>query len=190
MKDEVEEFLRRVAQMRAQAEQQGKAQPPRQERQQPARQPRKPPAARPAPQPRSARPLESRPPLGAGPRLGAGLPTAPIDVEIVDAELADTADRFGQRIRSDLRETEQIAEHSRHLGEDVDAADSKMQAHLHQVFDHKLGQLKSSGGETALVTGDRTAAELSLEQIRRMLCSPQSIRDAIVMSEVLRRPEF
>jgi len=147
--------------------------------QQPARQPRKLPVARPAPQPRPARPP-----------LGAGLPTSPIDVEIVDAELAETADRFGKRIQSDLRETEQIAEHSRHLGEDVDAADSKMQAHLHQVFDHKLGQLKSSGGETALVTGDRTAAELSLEQIRRMLRSPESIRDAIVMSEVLRRPDF
>jgi hypothetical protein len=179
MKDEVEEFLRRVAQMRAQAEQQGQAQQPRQERQQPARQPRKPPAARPAPQPRP-----SRPPLGAG------LPTSPIDVEIVDAELADTADRFGKRVQSDLRETEQIAEHTRHLGEEVDGADSKMQAHLHQVFDHKLGHLKSSGGETALVTADRTAAELSLDQIRRMLRSPQSVRDAIIMSEILRRPEF
>jgi hypothetical protein len=177
MKDEVEEFLRRVAQMRAQAEQQGKGQQPRQERQQPARQPRKPPAARPAPQPRPARSL-------------ASLPTTPVDVEIVDAELAETADRFGQRIQSDLRETEQIAEHSRHLGEEVDGADSKMQTHLHKVFDHQLGQLKSSSVETALVTGDRTAAELLLEQIRRMLCSPQSIRDAIIMSEILRRPGF
>ena len=65
-----------------------------------------------------------------------------------------------------------------------------MQAHLHQVFDHKLGQLKSTGGVTALVTTERNAAELSLDQIRRMLASPQSVREAIIMSEVLRRPDF
>lgn len=172
MKDEVEEFLRRVAQMRAQAEAQARGQ---QQRPAPQRPPPKQPQKTP-PQPRLAPPPA---------------PTSQQQpVEIVDAELADTADRFGQRVRSDLRGTEQIAEHTRHLGEQVDAADSKMQAHLQQVFDHKLGQLKSSGGPTALVTGEQTAAELSLEQIRRMLRSPQSIRDAIIMSEVLRRPEF
>ena len=170
MKDEVEEFLRRVAQMRAQAEAQAKGQ------QRPAQPRPQPKPARPAPPPR----LVPQP-----------MPTPQaLPVEIVDAELADTADRFGQRVRSDLRESETISEHTRHLGEDVDAADSKMQAHLQQVFDHKLGQLKSTGGATALVTGERTAAELSLDQVRRMLASPQSVRDAIIMSEVLRRPEF
>ena len=174
MKDEVEEFLRRVAQMRAQAEAQARGQ---QQRPAPQRPPPKQPQQTP-PQPRLA-PSPPPPPR-----------SQPQPVEIVDAELADTADRLGQRVRSDLRGTDQIAEHTRHLGEDVDAADSKMQAHLQQVFDHKLGQLKSSGGPTALVTGEQTAAELSLEQIRRMLRSPQSIRDAIVMSEILRRPEL
>src|SRR5262245_13493843 len=159
MKDEVEEFLRRVAQMRAQAEAQARGQ---QQRPAPQRPPPKQPQHTPS-QPRLAPPSAPTP-------LGAGLPTPPsLPVEIVDAELADTADRFGQRVRSDLRGTEQIAEHTRHLGEEVDAADNKMQAHLHQVFDHKLGQLKSSGGPTALVTSEQTAAELSLEQIHRML---------------------
>ena len=173
MKDEVEEFLRRVAQMRAQAEAQARGQ-----QQRPA--PQRPPQKQPQHPPQQARLTQPPPP-----------PTLqPQPVEIVDAELADTSDRLGQRVRSDLRGTEQIAEHTRQLGQEVDAADNKMQAHLHQVFDHKLGQLKSSGGPTALVTGEQTAAELSLEQIRRMLRSPQSIRDAIIMSEVLRRPEF
>jgi hypothetical protein len=166
MKDEVEEFLRRVAQMRAQAEAQARGQ-----QQRPAQKP-----MRPTPTPRLVPQQQPMP---------QALP-----VEIVDAELADSADRLGQRVRSDLRESEAISEHSRHLGEDVDAANTKMQAHLQQVFDHKLGQLKSTGGATALVTAERNAAELSLDQIRGMLASPQSVRDAIIMSEVLRRPEF
>src|SRR5689334_19056183 len=175
MKDEVEEFLRRVAQMRAQAEAQGKGQ---QQRPAPQRPPQKP--ARQASLERPAPPQ----------RLAPQPTPQALPVEIVDAELADRADRLGQRVRSDFRESEQIAEHTRHLGEEVDAANSKMQAHLQQVFDHKLGQLKSTGGATALVTADRTAAELSLDQIRRMLASPQSVRDGIIISEVLRRPEF
>ncbi len=165
--------------MRAQAEAQGKGQRPAAQRPQPK-------PARPAPQQRPT-PLDRPANL---PRLTPQPTPQALPVEIVDAELAETADRLGQRVRGDFRESEQIAEHTRHLGEDVDAADSKMQAHLQQVFDHKLGQLKTTGGATALVTGERTAAELSLDQIRRMLASPQSVRDAIIMSEVLRRPEF
>src|SRR5437764_1456772 len=137
MKDEVEEFLRRVAQMRAQAESQARGQ-----------------QQRPAPQ----RPPKPQRPASPG-RLVPPPQSAPLPVEIVDAELADAVDRLGQRVRSDLRETEQIAEHARHLGQEVDGTDSKMQAHLHQVFDHKLGQLKSTGGVTALVTTERNAAE-------------------------------
>lgn len=183
MKDEVEEFLRRVAQMRAQAEAQGKGQPPKpqQPRSAPQKQPPKPPRTPPPP----ARLVPAQPPLSQQP-----MSQQPMDVEIVAAELADKADRLGQRVRDDLRGTEQIAEHARRLGEEVDATDTKMQAHLHQVFDHKLGQLKSSGGETALVTADQTAGELSLVEIHRMLRSPASVRDAIIMSEILRRPEW
>jgi hypothetical protein len=171
MKDEVEEFLRRVAQMRAQAEARG---------QQPRPAPPRPPQ-RPAQTPPPARLVPAQRPIAA---------SQPVPVEVVDAELADTADRFGQRVRSDLRESEQIAEHTRHLGKEVDGTDTKMQAHLHQVFDHKLGQLKSSSVETSLETAVRTANELSLDHIRRMLGSPQSVRDAIIMGEVLRRPDF
>jgi hypothetical protein len=173
MKDEVEDFLRRVAQMRAQAEAQAKGQ-----RSRPAQPPPQPP-----------RPPRQQPP----PRL---VPTAPdpayaqvVPVEVVDAELADNADRVARQVATDLRGTEQIAEHTRHLGEKVDATDEKMQAHLHQVFDHQLGRLKASSGETALVKSERSGAELSLDQIMRLLRSPGSIRDAIVMSEILRRPD-
>jgi hypothetical protein len=175
MKDEVEDFLRRVAQMRAQAEAQAKGQ------QRPAQQ------QRPAPPPK---PPRQQPPARLVPARQEAPPPPPLTAEVVEAELAEQGDRVSRRVSEDLRGTEQIAEHTRHLGEDVDAADEKMVAHLHQVFDHQLGRLKSTGGETALVKAERTSSELSLDQIMRLLRSPGSVRDAIVMSEVLRRPEW
>jgi hypothetical protein len=166
MKDEVEEFLRRVAQMRAQAEQRAKA--PQQQK--PQRQPPKPPALVPRP---PASPLEAM----------------ALQPQLVDAELADKSDRFGQRIRDDLRETEEISEHSRHLGDKFGAADTKMRDHMHEMFDHKLGHLKLSGGGEAAVV-EEAVPDPQLVHLRQLLRSPQAIRDAMIMSEILRRPYF
>src|SRR5262249_45824360 len=113
MKDEVEDFLRRVAQMRAQAEAQAKAQQQR--------------AAPPKPPPKPQRPP---PPQRLVPARQESAPPPLAPAEIVDAELAEKPDRVARQVAADLRGTERIAEHARHLGEDVDAADSKMQAHL------------------------------------------------------------
>src|SRR6478736_4267238 len=153
MKNEVEEFLRRVAQMRAQAEAQAKGQqqeraqkPQQRPPQQPARQqpPKQQPYSAPAPPRTIAKPLQQ--------------------VEIVDAELADRSDRVSRLVDQDLGGTQKIAEHTRRLGAEVDSADEKMEAHLHQIFDHKLGQLKSSTSEAAVLQTDKAAAELSLRQ--------------------------
>src|SRR5690349_4143325 len=130
MKDEVEDFLRRVAQMRAQAEAQAKGQ------------------QRPQQRPVPKQPQPPAPPPRVAP---APIVVEPIAAEVVDAELADRSDRMSRRVAEDMRETDQISEHTRRLGADVDAANDKMQAHLHQVFDHQLGRLKSTGGPTALV---------------------------------------
>jgi hypothetical protein len=177
MKDEVEDFLRRVAQMRAQAEAQAKGQ-----QQRPAQQPAR------APQP--PRPPRQKPPARLVPARQERPQPQPLEAEVVDAELAERADRVGRQVLEDLRGAEQIAEHTRHLGEEVDLADEKLAAHLHQVFDHQIGHLKVTSGETALVKADRSSTELSLDQIMRLLSSPGSVRDAIVMSEILRRPEW
>ena len=173
MNDEVENFLRRVAQMRAEAEQ-GKAQP------RPA--PPKPPPKRREPRPPSppARLVPARPEMPV---------SQPVEVEIVDAELAARGDSVGRHVAEHLRGTEQIAEHTRHLGEEVDLADDKLEAHLHEVFDHQLGRLKKSTIEAG-AQGRQAAVEVTAGQLQQMLRTPQSIRDAIIMSEILRRPEW
>ena len=74
------------------------------------------------------------------------------------------------------------------LGEEVDAADSKMAARLHQVFDHQIGDLKGSAAAT--VTQEVYAGgESALVDLLRMIRSPQSIRDAVLMAEILHRPD-
>lgn len=108
--------------------------------------------------------------------------------EVVDAELADISSLSG--IERDFRGTQEIAEHTRRLGSEVVQQDQSMQAHLHQTFDHQVGTLKSGRGVTDV--GPTRAAGDSMDAARsilRMIASPDGIRDAIILGEVLRRPE-
>lgn len=177
MPDEVEEFLRRVAQMRAQAQAKGE--------QRPAPPQQTPPKQK---QPKQQR---TKPPARLVPaRQEATSLIAPAQAEVVEAELADNSGRVARLVARDLSGAEEIEEHTRRMGAEAAAANDKMQAHLHQVFDHQLGRLKSSSIETALVETERSAPQISLDKIIQLLRSPGSIRDAIVMAEVLKRPEW
>jgi hypothetical protein len=172
MRDEVEEFLRRVAQMRAAAEAQAKTQQQR------------PTPVKPAPAP--PRPV---PPQRLVPARQEVVYVEPAEAQVVDAEISDRAAGLSRRVAQDLRGSEQIAEHTRHLGEEVDLADDKLKARLHQVFDHQIGSLKTSTMEAAATLSSDPAAEGTAGGMMQMLRSPQSVRDAIVMAEILRRPE-
>jgi hypothetical protein len=121
------------------------------------------------------------------PRLEPTL--TPLPGEVVEAQVVDRASAGDRRVREHLRGTEQIAEHARHLGEQVDQADDKLTAHLHQVFDHELGQLKQSGDQGPAKRDQVSPDALSPEMISRLLRSSTAARDAIVLAEILQRPE-
>lgn len=178
MPDEVEEFLRRVAQMRAQAEAQQRAQQQRPRQQQPPQRPAPPPP----PQRPPARLVPASPPDSVYEVI--------TEAEVVDAELAEQGDRVGRQVARDLRGTEAIAEHTRHLGEEVDQADDKLEAHLHQVFDHQLGRLKKTATDAPAppAPSDRPPA-YSAANIAQLLLSPDNIRNAIILGEILKRPD-
>jgi hypothetical protein len=185
MRDEVEEFLKRVAQMRAQAEAQARAQQQRlaPAAQQPSQQPPQRRQQLPRERPQPARAQQSSPPR----LVPETVRYAP--AEVVDAELAEVGDNVARHVAEHLRGPQEIAEHTRHLGEEVDAADEKLEAHLHQVFDHELGRLKKSASVTAATPHAAPAPDTTISEMLQMLSSPASIRDAFVMSEILRRPE-
>jgi hypothetical protein len=206
-RDEVEEFLRRAAARRAAAQQQQQ----QQQQQRPVTPQWTPPPAqqqRPQfpqqqfpqqPYPQQGYPQQAAPQQPLAQRRPASLaevvilePVDTVDAELVEVELADQGDRVGRSVAQHMRGTEDIAEHTRHLGEEVDAADNKMAAHLHQVFDHKVGDLKKSTMEAAAASPSQAARDAPLPgaaSIARMLADPQSLRNAFIMAEILKRPD-
>ena len=72
---------------------------------------------------------------------------------------------------------------SEHLAQGVDRRDEQMEEHLHEVFDHKLGQLKHS---TEPDTG--TQRGTIAVQLSQLLSQPANIRQAVILAEVLRSP--
>jgi hypothetical protein len=119
-------------------------------------------------------------------------PVSPVEAEVVDAELADQPDRLSRGVAQHMRGTQEIAEHTRHLGEEVDLADDKLEAHLHQTFDHKVGDLKKSAMEPAATSPSqeaRDAPQPGAASIAHLLVNPQNVRNAIILAEILRRPD-
>ena len=162
--------------MRAQAEAQARAQQQQRPRQQPAAPPPPPPQQRPP-----ARLVPARQQEPAYPEIA--------DAEVVDAELADSGERVGRQVARDLSGSAQIAEHTRQLGAEVDKADDKMAAHLHQVFDHQLGNLKKSATDQAAPAASAAKRTgFTAGSIVDMLTSPDSVCNAIILGEILRRP--
>lgn len=164
MQNEIEAFLRRVAQVReaAEARKQPRVLPPPPQQQQPVQQ-------------RVARLTDS-----ADPTL--------LPAEVVDAELAESAGDVERSVVEHMRGTTEIAERVRHLGETAALADDKLEAHLHQTFDHQIGRLKKTASDTAAKPNDPLPAELNAAELSSRFHSLQSVREAIIMAEVLRRP--
>lgn len=188
MADEIEEFLRRAAMRRAA---QQVAQQAAQQQAPPARPPPAPlrAALAPTPQPAytQAQPVEVEV-VYDEPQLGAG----------VSSHVAQAMDN------------REFTERARHLGERVGLADDDMDAHLHQKFDHQVGQLRSTtqsppqavqpsfddarrgvAGAAPAGAGDAAneAAGVTGADIAQLFRTPRNIRNAIILSEILTRPE-
>jgi len=126
-----------------------------------------------------------------------------IDADIVDADIVEdpgilSGHDVGDHVTRHIN-TSDFGERMSHMGEDVDRADDRMESHLHEYFEHALGDL---GGATSRASNstldDDNAPQDPIDpkkaktkfNIRQLLRSPSSIRDAIVLSEILRKPDF
>lgn len=185
--DEVGEFLRRAAQQRAGQQRAGQGQPKEQQADkrhvaQPVAQAATPIApAQPARRPLVERPVHAR-----------TADTRTVDVEAVEVEVLE-----------DVYVGRSVADHvQQHLGarpvvqrgpqgEVVESSVQNMQAHLQQTFDHEVGHLaqRSSAEGTSVATLAPDATLPTANQLRTILGSPQGVGQAILLSEILRRPE-
>lgn len=160
MAGDIEEFLRRAAQRRAQQQNQ-------------------PQAPRPKPVPPRPRPVEI---------LNAEVLD---DIEIIEPHLSQggsVAEHVQDHMRAGVFD-EQVSR----LGEDVDRSDDRMEAHLQAYFEHDLGVLgaRTSAAADSILDDDSTGQKrqpVKPTNYLELLSNPASIRQAIILSEILARP--
>ncbi len=98
-----------------------------------------------------------------------------------------------QRVNQQKLPDGQLTERSSHLGETIASADDRIDARLHQKFDHQLGNLDESDGGEAKSTKkserlSKPTTSMSAKNLRDLLSSPSGMRDAIILNEILTRP--
>lgn len=81
----------------------------------------------------------------------------------------------------------QLAEHAAHLGGQVAQADDRLEARLHEKFDRRLGNLAQKS-ETTAAESPTEGKETGAARIKALLARPGGVREAVVLSEILRRP--
>jgi hypothetical protein len=165
LRREVEEFMRRAQGRPAEPPKRpaGKQPPPRREGR---------PAGRPAAEtPERTRRLTDAP---------GGLTTPQT------SQAAPTGAGVGQHVAEHLgRSTQELAAHARTLGTDVALADERLQSHLKKKFEHQVGAL-----EHRTTAGPSQRARTPVAQsIFEMLKRPEGVKQAVVLGELLRRPE-
>ena len=121
----------------------------------------------------------------------------PVDVQVVAEEPVGA--RIAKEVDRDL-DTQEFAKRTTQLGSEVAEADREIDERLHQVFDHHVSNLELLPGEAAAAPEVQTPVELtepSLESIPAtfatgltdLRANPTSVRQAIVLNEILHRPE-
>jgi hypothetical protein len=96
------------------------------------------------------------------------------------------AEHVAERVGSSTR---QMREEVSHLGERVIQADKQFDVQLEQKFGHRLGSLSDRTAENARKDSATPKAVTPAAQIAALLASPDGIRQAIVLNEILRRPD-
>ncbi len=177
--DEIEEFLKRAAAKRARGEDEVEVLvPAKRQAERPRQAPTKPRVivvgqdteATPQ-QPPRRRPVQARPQPQAARRV------APAAQEAVGSGVSEHAE---QSIAS-----RSFEDQTSHLGETVAGADERLAARLQAKFDHQVGRLDH---EDRPVKPAKPVSSIAAD-IAKMLSSPQGVRQAVVLNEILTRPE-
>ena len=88
-------------------------------------------------------------------------------------------------------DTSKFDRRAEHLGEEVGQADEELEARLHAKFDHRLGSLDDAPGMPGPPAGPDAReddASSAAAVIANLLKRPETVRNAIVLSEVLTPP--
>ena len=145
-----------------------------------------PAAPRPAPpRPPQAQPAQPKPAQRPSPqRPGAARrPAEVLDAEVVDAAPVSRRAAVAKHVEKHL-DTSDLTAGATRLGAEVGQADEKVEAHLHQKFDHQLSRIDDPDDEVGAAAGAAFAT-----RIAEMFRNPQSIQQAFILNEILNPPE-
>ncbi len=138
---------------------------------------------------RQARPTPPRPRRPTPPpRRPSSAPPAPTTAgePLPERKISSLENRH---LDTTIQERKVSTIEQRHLKTSVPPAEAAPVPHVEEVFSHQLGELLIS--ELRPETVHRPTALSPLAQdIVNMLRSPQDVRKAVVVAEILRRPEF
>lgn len=101
-----------------------------------------------------------------------------------EARSAPLGAGVAQHVAQHLTGAQELAAHARTLGADVALADDRMREHLQGKFVHQVGSLEHRAQEQRKAVRTPVA-----EAIYNSLKTPAGVRQIIVASEILRRPE-
>lgn len=107
-----------------------------------------------------------------------------LEAEIVEAE--PVREGVAEHVSHHL-DTGDVTSRASQLGSDVGMADDKLEAHLHDKFDHDLSKIDDQLDKES-ETGGPTVGTTKASEIAEMLANPKSIRQAVILSEILNRP--
>lgn len=117
----------------------------------------------------------------------------PVRAEVVHERLV--AGQVDKHVETHINERK-FDKREASLGRQVAQTGSELSQHLHQVFDHHVGSLgdvpNNAGESSSLKPPEVTTAEapsLFITGLFDLLNNPDSIRQAIVLNEILRRPD-
>lgn len=129
----------------------------------------------------------------------------------VEAEIVEAEPVLGRGVSAHVHDHIKdgvFEDRSSSLGADVCQADEKLEGRLHDVFDHRVGKLVDTTtaesqteeqSDTSVWDDDddafgdkekhQTSGSELVAQIRATMQDPRGVREAIILSEILRRPE-
>ncbi|MEX2115165.1 MAG: hypothetical protein WD845_18370 [Pirellulales bacterium] len=167
LNQEIEQFLKRAGQRRGESPQRERAATASESR---PRAPRKPPA----------------------PQQRPSLRDEPIDVDVVPLD-EPRRDSVAASVERHMQ-SGSFAQRAEHLADDIVRADQEMEDHMQAAFGRRVGTL---AGETPAASGPVTDVQTSVvtdapspaAAFAQILRTPQGMREAVVLSEILARPE-
>jgi len=163
--DEIADFLRTAGERREPAGQQRPGSPP----------------ARPAPARPSAAPPP--PPARAPVRPAPPPPRPPVEQPREVKPLETSPGRLGETLATRTLTTGGLGQ----LTTEVAQADDRLQDHLRQTFNHNLSSLGSQ--EASVPLSPSALPPTAAAGVAPLLASAESLRNAIILSEILNRPE-